>query len=88
MLSGFGRPLGAEQVLKAAGHWPTELEQLRVGRPDVCRNVLWIHGFRESVMCLGTYCSCLSGRPEHLDRAPAHLMAMEGAINNGANQLL
>lgn len=35
-------------------------------------------------MCPGTCCSDFAGRPEHLDRATAHPMEVEGDINNGA----
>lgn len=35
------------------------------------------------MICLGTCCSDLRGRPEHLNRDPAHFMEVEGDVNNG-----
>lgn len=53
----------------------------------MCGNALlapFVKGWAQ-VMCPGMHCSDITGKPEHLDRGPAHHMEVEGNVNNGAS---
>lgn len=78
--SSFGRPGGAG--LRCQGHWPTEQEQLWLGRsgvimPSLSYLLCWTwNGLGPCVL------QWLAGRPEHLDTAPTHLMEVKVGENH------
>lgn len=92
MPASFGKPIwqAAKQLPKV--HWSSEPEQFQLGRPDVCNDAVLILltsfvGPKWAwAMYWGTHCNNLAGSPDHLARASAHSMEMEGDLNNGVHQ--